>query len=161
MTFINVRQDEVEVTQELGDAERRLIAAQLLSIRDRSLKGEFGNMQVDMSDDLVALANGIEQNIRRVAYCFAKILRPAISPFGVVAPCDLRAEPRFSNPDYVLGNVKRQTLPLVMTSAGHRDIDASCAQCMPSGRTINAIVTKLIKDHEAGINYTDQPFAKA
>jgi MoaA/NifB/PqqE/SkfB family radical SAM enzyme len=158
--FINLRQDEVEVTRELGNAERRLIAAQLSSIRDRNARDEFGGMHVDMSDDLVALANGVEQNTRRVATCFAKILRPAISPFGVVAPCDLRAEPRFSDPDYVLGNVKRQQLPVIMENAAQKDIDASCEQCMPSGRTINAIVTKLIKDFEAGIDYTDQPFAR-
>ncbi len=158
VNFINLRQDEVEVTRELGDMERKAIAAQLSSIRNRTLRGEFGDMQVDMSDDMIALANGIEQATRRVASCFAKLLRPAISPFGVVAPCDLRAEPRFSDPDYVLGNVKRQELPLIMTNAARKDVDAGCAHCMPSGRTINAIVTKLIMDNEAGIHYTEQPF---
>lgn len=156
--FINLRQDEVEVTRELGETERRVIATQLLSIRDRILSGEFGNMYVDMSDDMTARANGVEQSTRRVVSCFAKLFRPAISPFGVIAPCDLRAEPRFSNPEYVLGNTKRQPLPLIMENTAQKDIDASCAQCMPSGRTINAVVTKLIKDYEAGIHYTDQPF---
>ncbi len=156
--FINLRQDEVEVTRELGDVERRLIATQLLSIRNRMLGGEFGHMYVDMSDDMTALANGVEQSTRRVASCFAKLFRPAISPFGVVAPCDLRAEPRFSNPAYVLGNTKRQSLPLIMENAAQQDIDAGCTQCMPSGKTINAIVTKLIRDYEAGIHYTEQPF---
>lgn len=158
--FINLRQDEVEVTRELGETERGVIAAQLLSIRNRMLSGEFGDMYVDMSDDMTALANGVEQSTRRVISCFAKLFRPAISPFGVVAPCDLRAEPRFSNPAYVLGNTKRQSLPLIMENAAQKDIDAGCAQCMPSGRTINAVVTKLIKDYEAGIHYTEQPFFK-
>lgn len=158
--FINLRQDEVEVTRDLSNVERRHIGRQLSSVRDRALRGGFGHMQVDMSDDMVALANGIEQQTRRVASCFAKILRPAVSPFGVVAPCDLRAEPRFSDPNYILGNIKRQTLPLIMSKATRQDVDASCAQCMPSGRTINAIVTKLFKDYEVGIDFRDQPFAR-
>ncbi len=156
--FINLRQDEVAVTRELDIKERNSVAMQLSSVRSRVLGGEFGTMKVDMSDDMTALANGIEQSSRRVTSCFAKLFRPAISPFGIVAPCDLRAEPRFSHPDYVLGSVKKQTLPIIVENVAQKKIDAECAQCMPSGRTINAIVTKFILDSEAGIHYTQQPF---
>lgn len=156
--FINLRQDEVQVTRELGDAERKIIATQLASVRSRALGAEFGSMYVDMSDDMTALANGIEQSTRKVVFCLAKLFRPAINPFGVVAPCDLRAEPRFADPAYVLGNTKRQQLPVIMENAARKDVDAGCEQCMPSGRTINAMMTKLIKDYEAGIQYTEQPF---
>lgn len=156
--FINLRQDEVEVTRKLGKVERNVITRQLVDIRYRLENGEFGNMEIDMSDDMTAQANGLEQSTRRVISCFAKLFRPAISPFGIVAPCDLRAEPRFSNPNYVLGNAKKDQLPLIMANSAQKDIDAGCAQCMPSGKTINAIVTKLIKDNDVGIHYTEQPF---
>lgn len=159
--FINLRQDEVQITRELADAEKMLIAAQLASIRSRMLSKEFGNIQVDMSDDMVALANGVKQATRRVASCFVKLLRPAISPFGVVAPCDLRAEPRFSHPDYVLGHVKRQEFRSIIAKASQKNVDAGCAQCMPSGRVINAVVTKLIGDYAAGIHFSAQPFYRA
>lgn len=156
--FINLRQDEVEVTRSLNEAEREQIAKQLRSIRDRVLRGDFGNMAVDMSDDLTALANGISQTIRKVGSCSVKAFRPAISPFGVVTPCDLRAEPRFSDPGYVFGNLKRKALPLILGKAAGMDVDASCVQCMPSGRTINAIIAKLLEDGNAGVHYAEQPF---
>lgn len=159
--FINLRQDEVDVTRGLSVIEQKDISKQLSFIRDRTLAGEYGEMDIDISDDMTALANGIEQTIRRVGNCSVKGFRPAISPFGVVAPCDLRAEPRFSDPAYKFGNVRRQPLPLVIERASKQQVDAGCVQCMPSGKTINAIITKLIKDNEDGISYLEQPFAQS
>jgi MoaA/NifB/PqqE/SkfB family radical SAM enzyme len=156
--FINLRQDEVEVTRELTDAERRQIAEQLISVRERTLRGDFGDMYVDMSDDMTAMANGLQQTVRSVGACSVTWLRPAISPYGLLAPCDLRAEPRFYDKGYALGNVRRETLPIVVANAAGRTVAANCAQCMPSGRTINSVMDKFSVDQAAGLPYDKQPF---
>ncbi len=157
--YIDLRQDEVDVTQHLNATQRGFVAGQLRSIRNRMLRGDFGSTRLTMSDDMTALANGIKHADRKVGACAVKMFRPAISPFGIVAPCDLRAEPRFSHPAYRFGNVRQTSLPLIIKTASKKDVPANCAQCMPSGRTINAIISKLIQDQAMGIHYSEQPFS--
>jgi len=156
--FLDIRQDEVDVTRNLHLDEKTVVAKQLGNIREKALRGEFGSTSVDVSDDLTALVNDIEQETRVVNECFMKKLRPAISPYGIVGPCDLKVEPRFANPVTVFGSAKRQTIPLIAEKMIEKHIPANCVECMPSGRTGNAIFTKLLRDFEAGVDYIDQPF---
>lgn len=156
--FLDIRQDEVNITRNLHLDERIVVARQLVNIRAKALHGEFGSISVDMSDDLTALANDVEQETRVANECFMKKLRPAISPYGVVGPCDLKVEPRFAAPVTLFGNAKKETMPLIAEKMLQKQIPANCAECMPSGRTGNAIFTKLLRDFEAGIDYKDQPF---
>ncbi len=156
--FFDIRQDEVDVTRNLILEEQVLVAQQLVKVRARALHREFGSMSVDMSDDLTALANNVGQGIRTVEECFMKKLRPAISPHGIVGPCDLKVEPRFANPKTIFGNAKTQSIPQLAEKMTQKQIPANCTECMPSGRTGNAVFTKLLRDFEIGINYIDQPF---
>jgi MoaA/NifB/PqqE/SkfB family radical SAM enzyme len=156
--FINFRQDKVAITDSLNEQEKNDMIKLLTSVRSRSIDGDFGAMQVDMSDDMTAMVNGFEQVGQRVGSCYAKFFRPAVSPFGWFAPCDLRAESRFTDSRYLLGNVKEQSLSEIVVGSENSDVFANCAQCMPSGETINMVVDKLVKDYETGIHYTEQPF---
>lgn len=156
--FFNIRKDEVSVTEGLSAAEISLVASQLNSVRNKLINGDYGSLRIDLSDDLTALANGFSQETPRTAHCLAKHFRPTISPFGIVAPCDLKAEPRFADSTYALGNASHHSLVEITKDAAGKEIKANCAQCMPSGRTGNAVYTKLLADHTQGIMFTEQPF---
>ncbi|TLF54234.1 hypothetical protein [Nocardia cyriacigeorgica] len=113
-------------------------------------------------DELVALANGstLHRSRPRTGQCRIRYVRPTIGPFGHLTPCDLKAEPRFARTGFDLGNVARsRVLDVVETSAG-RVIGDDCDQCMPSSRTGNAVVTKLLRDHADGIALGEQPFSR-
>lgn len=122
------------------------------------IRGEYGNTVVDMSDELVSIANGQKIQRRRVKECMAKYFRPTISPFGLVTPCDLKAEPRFAHGTFNLGGVRSDHLINVVDRFPDQFIPDTCSQCMPSSRTGNLVYTKLISDYKLGIELTQQPF---
>lgn len=156
--FLHLRKDEVDVTDDLTLEQLEIVRQQLLVVRDNAVRGLYGATAIDISDELVAIANGQEIHRQRVAECMAKFFRPTISPFGIVAPCDLKAEPRFADGKFNLGNVRSQRLHEVTNIMAERFVPDACAQCMPSSRTGNAIYTKLLSDRAIGLALTEQPF---
>ena len=46
----------------------------------------------------------------------------------------------------------------VVTDLARHHVPDACAQCMPSSRTGNAVLHKLLSDLRAGIELADQPF---
>lgn len=156
--FLDIRKDEVDVTTALDDSQLNSLTDQLREARDVAVAGGFGPMWLDLADELVALANRERISRPRTPECLAKYFRPTVSPFGILAPCDLTAEPRFADSGLDLGNVGRSSVTdLVAALASHHVPDA-CAQCMPSSRTGNAVHHKLLADLRAGIALADQPF---
>lgn len=159
--FLDIRKDEVDVTAALSTAELQMLRTQVASVRRRALAGDYGRLEVDIGDELVALANGEAIDRSRTAECLAKYFRPAISPYGVMAPCDLTAEPRFAQTHLTLGDVGRAPLPDTVGEMAGRAIPDACAQCMPSSRTGNAVYHKLLADLRAGLELARQPFHSA
>ncbi|MBX5489798.1 MAG: radical SAM protein [Chloroflexi bacterium] len=157
--FLHVRQDEVAVTAELGAAQLVELRGQLVEIREAMLAGGYGDLKIDFSDDLTALANGESPLTERASECYAKYYRPAISPYGLVAACDLMAEPRFANLERTFGNLTSGSIPQVLAALPAKRLTADCAQCMPSGRSGNLVYEKLLQDYQLGIDFAEQPFA--
>jgi MoaA/NifB/PqqE/SkfB family radical SAM enzyme len=156
--FLDIRKDEVDVTGALSPVAVQTLRTQVASVRRRALAGDYGRLDVDIGDELIALANGEEIDRSRTSECLAKYFRPAISPYGAVAPCDLTAEPRFARTHLTLGHVDRTRLPGIVADMANQPIPDACAQCMPSSRTGNAVYHKLHADLRAGIDLTHQPF---
>ena len=156
--FLNIRQDEVGITPQLSLVQLTWLGNQLEKLRDKYIKGEYGDLEIDMADDLIALANGMINPRLSSSECWMKYLRPAINPYGYVGPCDLKVEPRFHDNTMLIGNIREAELNEIMTRAGQRQIKADCSQCMPSGRTGNKILSKLITDFNHGLHYSDQVF---
>lgn len=94
----------------------------------------------------------------RTAECLAKYFRPTISPFGIVAPCDLKAEPRFADSRFNLGTIPRHRVLDVVDKMPGQFVPDACTQCMPSSRTGNAVYHKLLTDCRQGLDLSDQPF---
>lgn len=161
--FLDIRKDEVDVTEPLTGADQDAFHAQLQKVRAAAAEGCYGRLHVDLPDELVALADGkrevLQALARRTPECLAKFFRPTISPYGILSPCDLTAEPRFANHALELGRLDRQPLPLLLDALPDRHIPDACAQCMPSSRTGNAVYHKLVADQRAGIPPAAQPFA--
>lgn len=156
---LDLRKDEVDVTDGLTPAQLAVAAVQLRRVRDRAAAGGYGPLQVDLGDELVALANDQPTGRARSSECRIKYLRPTISPYGVLAPCDLKAEPRFAHAAFTLGIVTRQPIgDLIDALPGHVIAD-SCTQCMPSSRTGNSAADKLLADLRQGWSLHRQPFA--
>lgn len=159
--FLDLRKDEVDVTDGLTPPQLTAAAAQLRRVRQRAQRGFYGRLQVDLGDELVALANHQPAARSRTPECRIKYLRPTISPYGVLAPCDLKAEPRFAHAAFNLGVITRQpAADLIATLPGHFVPDA-CTQCMPSSRTANSAAHKLLTDLRHGWPLDRQPFADA
>lgn len=156
--FLNIRSDEINVTDPLSAAEQDEIYRQLNIIRSGIISGSYGSLVVDLSDNLTAFANGEEYDIRLVVQCMSKHYRPAINPFGLWMPCDLKAEPRFSDPEYIIGDLHRERIEAILRESYEKYIPANCESCMPSGQTGNVIFTKVISDYQSGIDFRDSPF---
>src|SRR6266542_2794092 len=129
----------------------------LRDLRDQHHTGA----QIDLADELVSLANGQRVARTRTSECLAKYFRPTISPFGILAPCDLKAEPRFAASSFNLGVVERSRVAELVAALPGRFVPDACAQCMPSSRTGNAVYAKLLADHVDGIGPAHQPFLAA
>lgn len=153
--WLDLRKDEVDVTESLVDDQLMRVREQLRSIRNRALT----DMRIDIGDELVSLANGLIPDRARTAECLGRYFRPTIGAYGHLTPCDLKAEPRFSDTRFDLGSVKKSRIMDVVSVFSERRIPDDCAQCMPSSRTGNAIVHKLLADLQAGVSLDDQPFA--
>jgi len=155
--FLDIRKDEVDVTTSLSATQLTAVQTQLNDVRDRARRGEYGALQIDLSDELVSLANDIPVVRRRTRECLAKYVRPTISPFGIVAPCDLKAEPRFAASKF---NLALMPAPIddMISDLKRTFVPDACAQCMPSSRTANAVYAKLLGDAHQGLNLCDQPF---
>jgi len=156
--FLCIRKDEVDVTEGFSEIEFEIIRNQLIQIREQNNNGFYGNTTIDISDELVAWMDGLMPNKSRVSQCYVKYTRPTVSPYGIFAPCDLKAEPRFASSNYNLGNLKDQSLSKVADSLLEYFIPDKCNQCMPSSRTVNAIYDKLMNDCKLGIALEEQPF---
>ncbi len=155
--FLDIRKDEVDVTEGLSAGELAAVRRQLIDVRDRARRGDYGALEVDFSDELVSLANDRPVVRRRTHECLAKYVRPTISPFGIVAPCDLKAEPRFAASQFNLALMPQPTGDM-LDAMGRTFVPDACAQCMPSSRTANAVYAKLLGDAREGIDPCDQPF---
>ncbi|MGH3669581.1 MAG: hypothetical protein ACRDSH_02945 [Pseudonocardiaceae bacterium] len=153
--WLDLRKDEVDVTESLVDDQLVRVREQLRSIRNRPLT----DTRIDIGDELVSLANGLIPDRTRTAECLGRYFRPTIGAYGHLTPCDLKAEPRFSDTRFDLGSMKKARIMDVVSSSSTRRIPDDCAQCMPSSRTGNAIVHKLLADLQAGVSLDDQPFA--
>lgn len=158
LDFLDIRKDEVDVTDALTESNIEDIVAQVKRIRTATVRGHYGGTRVGFSDELVALANGFNPIRTHADECRAKYFRPTISPYGVFAPCDLKAEPRFAQTGFSFGAVS-SGLDNVLATLGERKIPDACRQCMPSSRTGNAIYAKLLSDWRDGFPLSDQPFA--
>jgi len=156
--FLDLRKDEVDVTDQLTSQQLATVRDQLIAIRTKAVRGDYGATRIDLADELVSLANGQRVARTRTSECLAKYFRPTISPFGILAPCDLKAEPRFAASSFNLGVVKRSRVPELVASLPGQFVADACAQCMPSSRTGNAVYAKLLADHAEGIRPTHQPF---
>ncbi|WP_433714523.1 radical SAM protein [Nocardia sp. CA-084685] len=152
--WLDLRKDEVDVTEGLDGARLTKVREQLRAVRARV----GGTTRIDIGDELVAIANGLTRDQSRTAECLGRWFRPTIGAFGHLTPCDLKAEPRFAATGYDLGNVKRSRILDVVATSNGRRIDDDCAQCMPSSRTGNAVVHKLLDDLRAGVGLDEQPF---
>jgi MoaA/NifB/PqqE/SkfB family radical SAM enzyme len=158
--FLNLRKDEVDVTAQLTDDMWQGVAAQLVRIRDQLVAGTLDRLEVDFSDDLTLLANGGQPLRRRTDQCRVKFFRPTISPFGLVAPCDLKAEPRFAATGFNFGTIRPGNVDHIMTTLTDTFVPDACDQCMPSSRSINAVYAKLLADLQDGIPLSEQPFSR-
>lgn len=149
---LDLRKDEVDVTEGLTGHQLVTVRNQLRVIRNRMPT----DTRIDIGDELVSLANGQSPDRTRTAECLGRYFRPTIGAYGHLTPCDLKAEPRFSDSRFDLGSVKRSRIMDVVSASSGRRIPDDCAQCM---RTGNAIVHKLLADLQTGVNLTEQPFA--
>ncbi|PPJ18255.1 hypothetical protein C5F51_36350 [Nocardia nova] len=152
--WLDIRKDEVDVTDDLDPAQLEVVRRQLRAVRARA----GGATRIDIGDELVALANGLTPDRSRTPECLGRWFRPTIGAFGHLTPCDLKAEPRFATTGYDLGNVKRTRILNVIATSNQQRINDDCTQCMPSSRTGNAIVHKLLTDIQAGAGLDEQPF---
>ncbi len=157
--FLDLRKDEVEVTEGLTSSQLGEAAEQLRRVRQRAQRGFYGRLDVDLGDELVALANGQPVIRSRTSECRIKYLRPTISPYGVLTPCDLKAEPRFAHAAFNLGVVTRQPIDDLVAGLPRQFVPDACAQCMPSSRTGNGVADKLLTDLRHGWPLARQPFA--
>jgi hypothetical protein len=116
---------------------------------------------IDFSDELTLLANGGRPPARRrTDQCRVKFARPTISPFGLVAPCDLKAEPRFADTDFNFGTIRPGNVDRIVATLTDQYVPNNCAQCMPSSRSFNAVYAKLLTDLQDGIPLSEQPFSR-
>lgn len=157
LDFLNVRKDEVDVTSALSGTQTQALIAQIRLVRSAAQCGSYGSTVVDFSDELTALANGVPIQRHRTSECRTKHFRPTISPFGLLAPCDLKAEPRFADTAFNLGLATVGAARFIAEST-ERAIPDACAQCMPSSRTGNAVYAKLLADYVEGFSLQHQPF---
>lgn len=157
--FLNIRRDDVAITK-LAPEQAELMVVQLNLVRKRILNGSYRSTLVDMSDKLTAIANGEEFRLRKVTECFSRLLRPGISPKGIVYHCELKAMPRFTNQKYSLGDTKHSSLKEIAAEIPNKKIPANCKACLPSGKAGNVIYSKLLSDYNSGIKLADQPFGK-
>lgn len=156
--YFNIRRDEVNITDALTSRQIQEVVSQLNTIRDHIVRGGYSRMYIDISDSLTALANGDSQSMKSTNLCMSPYFRPAVSPYGVWAACDLKAEPRFEDSNYILGDIRRNSVGEILNSIQEINVPANCDVCMPSGRTGNAIYAKLLADYKMGINFNQQPF---
>jgi len=159
--FLDLRKDEVDVTDQLTEQQLAEVRGQLRTVRAKAVRGDYGVTRIDLADELVSLANGQRVARTRTSECLAKYFRPTISPFGILAPCDLKAEPRFAASSFNLGVVERSRVSELVAALPGRFVPDACAQCMPSSRTGNAVYAKLLADHVDGIGPAHQPFLAA
>lgn len=158
--FLDLRKDEVDVTDGLTPPQLTAVAAQLRRVRQRAQRGFYGRLQVDLGDELVALANhrpppargppnagsstcGHHQPLRRPRTLRPQgrtPLRPRRVHLGVIA--------------------RRPAADIIATLPGHF-VPNACAQCMPSSRTANSAADKLLTDLRHGWPLDRQPFAAA
>lgn len=165
--WLDLRKDEVDVTDGLNPDQLAALGVQLRAVRATS---SFRRVEVDLADELVTIANRAhnaydtapadDESTRsaRAPQCRARYFRPTISPYGQLAPCDLMAEPRFANTAFGLGSVRRLPIASVLHSTADRHIPDACEQCMPSSRTGNLVLHKLLTDLDAGVTLDQQPF---
>ncbi|WP_281221274.1 radical SAM protein [Nocardia uniformis] len=152
--WLDLRKDEVDVTADLSSEQLTEIRHQLRNVRANPPEGT----RIDIGDELVAIANNVAQDRSRTSECMGRWFRPTIGAYGHLTPCDLKAEPRFARSGYDLGNVKSSRILDVVEVSNDRHIADDCEQCMPSSRTGNAIVHKLLEDLKAGVGLDEQPF---
>ncbi len=156
--FLNIRSDEINVTAPLDILQREEARRQLNIVRLGIVSGIYGSLMIDLSDNLTAFANGEDYNIRKVNLCMSKYYRPAINPFGLWMPCDLKAEPMFYDSEYILGDLHNENVEEILRKSQQKQVLSNCKSCMPSGQTGNAVFTKIIGDYQLGIDFRDSPF---
>ncbi|MCB9812941.1 MAG: radical SAM protein [Pseudomonadales bacterium] len=156
--YLNIRRDEILVTNPLDQESEVELRKQLLRIRQNIVNGVYGNLEIDFSDNLVAFMNEEKYLLPQVPQCVIKHFRPTINPYGLWNSCDLKGEPMYADPDFVIGDLHQDGVVKILARTQQTTIPAACTSCMPSGQTGNAIFTKLLQDHALGIDFKDQPF---
>jgi MoaA/NifB/PqqE/SkfB family radical SAM enzyme len=156
--FLNIRRDEILVTNPLSAEDESQLREQLLRIRSGIIQGQYGQLEIDFSDNLTAFMNSEDYSLEKTANCVIKSFRPTVTPYGQWMPCDLKGEPMYADPNYVIGNLHDESVEKVLANSQKMTIPASCSSCMPSGQTGNAIFSKLLADYAQGIDFRDQPF---
>ncbi|WP_433658000.1 radical SAM protein [Nocardia sp. CA-128927] len=153
--WLDLRKDEVGVTDGLTPDQLTVVRDQVRAIRRRPPV----DTRIDIGDELVSIANGHSPDRSRTTECLGRYFRPTIGAYGHLTPCDLKAEPRFAQTGYDLGSVKRSQVLDVVAVSSQRRVADDCVQCMPSSRTGNRILHKLLDDLASGIRLDEQPFS--
>ena len=70
--FLDLRKDEVDVTDQLTGQQLATVRDQLITIRAKAVRGDYGATRIDLADELVSLANGQRVARTRTSECLAE-----------------------------------------------------------------------------------------
>jgi MoaA/NifB/PqqE/SkfB family radical SAM enzyme len=159
--LLNIREDCIDITQNLSLEEREVLYEQLRDIRRDFDNGVYGDMQIDFADTMIAQMNGWEKSpsVETPSECKVHLYRSAIDPYGRVAVCDLVSEPYFATDDLTLGYIsKNEDYARVLEDSAERKFKTEdCSKCMPGQQAINALWHKVLEDNKEGITPENQP----
>lgn len=159
--MLNIREDCIDITQNLNDQEKGELYNSLKEIRRNIDLGNYGDMSIDFADSMIGPMNNWDRipNIETSEECKVHLYRSAIDPYGRVATCDLVSEPFFASDDFTLGYVSDdKNYVQVLEESADKEFDATkCSKCMPGQQAINALWYKVLRDYEDGIEPQEQP----
>lgn len=161
LDFLNLRVDCIDITEKLTQDQETELYNKLKKIRDYYDNGNYGKLDVDFADSLIAQMSDSKRlpKITFSSECKVHLYRSAINPYGRVSVCDLAAEPFFSRDELTLGYVTPgKDYKNVLEQAGGMHFNTKyCDNCMPGQQAINALWYKVLADRRLGINPNDQP----
>ena len=160
LDFLDYRGDAVGATPPLTAEEEVQVAGQIRAARGADGLHVASRMQVDLSDDLAALALGLRLEPAPASPCRVAFFRPAVSTEGILRPCNLQAERRFARGSREEA-IEGRGLAAAMAAMAPGESSSLCSACMPFSRTANAMVDKIMADDSIGVGLADQPFTSA
>jgi|GEM_PF-748686 len=159
--LLNIREDCIDITQNLSLDEEEILYEQLRDIRKDLDNGVYGEMKIDFADTMITKMNRWEKSprVETPSECKVHLYRSAIDPYGRVAVCDLVSEPFFATDDLTLGYISKEKdySQVLRDSANKRFKTENCSKCMPGQQAINALWYKVLEDNKVGIAPQDQP----